>query len=160
MHRLCCSLYTVYTHTSCSLFEIWWRLSYQWSRPIRHTCRTVLATDESESVIEIQPVFSDGGTSDSYLNYYSHNLQSQKPTDLQKSKEMLSEKIAELQLLVSSCTNIEAIHFVSVHLSSALSIVKSADAYQFFSLIIRKQPSPNSNSQKQFRYHTTKKKQK
>ena len=31
----------------------------------------VLATDESESVVEAQPIFSDGGTSDSYLDYYS-----------------------------------------------------------------------------------------
>ena len=97
----------------------------------------VLATVESESVVEAQPFFSDGGISDSYLNYYSHILQSQKPTDLQKSKETFSKKIVELQLLVISCTIVEAIHSVSVHHTSALSIVKSADVYQPSPLIIR-----------------------
>ena len=38
----------------------------------------VLTTDESESVVEAQPIFSNGDTSDSYLNYFSHILQSQK----------------------------------------------------------------------------------
>ena len=78
--------------------------------------------------------FSDGGTSDNYLNYYSDIFQSQKPTELQKSKEMFSEKI----VLVSSYTNIKAIRSVSVHLTSPLTHVKSADVYQPSSLSICK----------------------
>ena len=74
---------------------------------------------------------------------------------------MFEEKISELQLLVNCCTNREIINTVCSHLKSAITVVKAANTKETpvaSTLVIRKRPAPNSNSEKQFRFHSTKKK--
>ena len=107
--------------------------------------------------------YSRGGNvlNKEHLTHYSELLQSSsKSMSLVSSKQVFEEKILELQLLANCCISREIINTVGSHLTSAITVVKAASTMKApvaLSLVVRKQPAPNSNSEKQFRFHSTKK---
>ena len=91
------------------------------------------------------------------LTYYSELLQSNSKA-IASSKQVIEEKISELQLLVNHCSSCEINNTVYSHLTSAITVVMAGSTMEALvasSIVVRKQPSHTSNSEKQFRFHST-----
>lgn len=79
-------------------------------------------------------------------------------------RNTLRKKIAEIQLLVESCSNTGAIESVCTHFNSAICVVKAVQKTHHDveptvdAFVSRKRPAPNSNSEVQLRFHSTKQK--
>ena len=62
---------------------------------------------------------------------------------------------------MNHCSSREIINTVCSHLTSAITVVMAASTMEApvaSSIVVRKQPAPNSNSEKQFQFHSTRKK--
>ena len=98
-------------------------------------------------------------TTEERLDYYSRLLQSRNTDSLLDCKQTFQHKAAELQLLVESCSNRDTITSAISHLSSAICLLKADKTCQssITQMLPVQRPAPNSNSEKQIRYQSTKK---
>lgn len=106
---------------------------------------------------------ADEVENESTLEYYERILQSNKTGNVLESKRLFEQKIAELQVLVESCSDSATIESVCSHLNSAICVVKAVQKQQGQStteaaFVSLKRPAPNSNSEVQLRFHSTKRK--
>uniref|UniRef100_A0A1X7TQ09 SWIM-type domain-containing protein n=1 Tax=Amphimedon queenslandica TaxID=400682 RepID=A0A1X7TQ09_AMPQE len=99
------------------------------------------------------------------LEYYKELLQSSSAAakSLISSKQVFQDKVSELQLLARKESSYEIINTVCSHLTSAISVLKASREVTpstISSINVKKWPAPNSNFEKQLRFHSTKKKRK
>uniref|UniRef100_A0A1X7TPB7 Zinc finger PHD-type domain-containing protein n=1 Tax=Amphimedon queenslandica TaxID=400682 RepID=A0A1X7TPB7_AMPQE len=99
------------------------------------------------------------------LEYYKELLQSSSAAakSLISSKQVFEDKVSELQLLARKESSYEIINTVCSHLTSAISVLKASREVTpctISSINVKKRPAPNSNFEKQLRFHSTKKKRK
>ncbi len=96
------------------------------------------------------------------MDYFSRILHSSDSVlSVHEQKTVLKEKIYELQSLVDAARNSDALCTAKQHIVTAINSLKAMESHAHENsntFPIRKRPASNAKSDKQFRFHSTKKK--
>ena len=78
-------------------------------------------------------------------------------SELLKSRQQAQHHLNELSILLQSCHDVELLKASTQHLVSAITVIKAQKYSTKVQLPQKRQYPPNKNAEKQFRFHSTKK---
>lgn len=93
----------------------------------------------------------------SSLDYLSSQVHTKTTSELNTLKEKTITICKKIEVALSGATNLDIVRATQKHLSAALMII-NAKHITSDTLLARKRSAPNSNSEQQIRFHSTKKK--